>query len=196
LYLYTNPGHPLTPAARAYLDFVLSTEGQNSITMTSFATLAPSLSSETYSANRLDTVRDAQDGGHTRIRPGEVRAFEEVAGDGNRLSITFRFQSGTSDLDSRGERDVGRLVELMALPANADKRVVLIGYSSANGDYIGNRDLSRERANSLRDRLVNKYGMKDVVSAGVGSAAAVSCNLDPASSSLNQRVEVWLRKRT
>lgn len=196
LFLYTNPGKPLAPAARAYLDFLLSTGGQNAITMTGFATLAPSLSPESYSANRLEGARDALDGGRTRIRPAEARAFEDATGGGDRLSITFRFQSGTSDLDSRAEADLGRLAETMTSPANTDKQMVLIGFSSSGGDYIENRDLSRDRASSIRERLTTKYGIKDAVSVGVGSAAAVACNLDPASTAQNQRVEVWLRKRS
>lgn len=195
LYIYANPNQPLTAAARAYLDFLLSGQGQNAITMTGFATLSPSLSSETYSAARLDAVRDAQDGGHTRVRPPEARNFQEAIGGGDRLSVTLRFQSGTSELDSRAEADLGRLAATMALPANADKQVVLIGFSSAGGDYTGNRDLSRDRAGSVRERLASKYGIKDAISLGVGPAGAVACNLDPNYAQLNQRVEVWLRKR-
>ena len=195
LYIYTNPIRPPTASVRSYLAFVLSTEGQSSITMTSFATLAPSLAPKGYGANRLGAVRDAQDGGHTVVRPAEIRAFEEAAADADRLSITFRFQLGFSDLDSRAEADLGRLAETMALPANADKQVMLIGFSRTIGDYVDIRNLSQERAATIRERLVNQYGLKDVVSAGVGAAAAVACNLDPSYAPLNQHVEVWLRDR-
>jgi len=196
LYIYTNPNRPLSPGARAYLTYLLSPEGQNSINVTGFATLAPGLAPETYSANRQSVAPDAQDGGHTHIRSAEERLYAAAIQGGDRLSITFRFQAGTSDLDSRAEADLGRLAETIALPANADKQVVLVGYTSAEGDYTGNRDLSRDRAAAIRERLVKQYGVKDVVSAGVGPAAAVACNLDPAYAPLNQRVEVWLRSRS
>jgi phosphate transport system substrate-binding protein len=195
LYLYANPVKPLAPAARSYLDFVLSPEGQNAITMTGFATLTPSLSPEDYSSARLDMAAEAQDGGRTRVRAGDSRAFQEAVGGGDRLSITFRFQSGTSELDSRSIADLARLAAVIGSPANSGKQVVLIGFSSAIGDYARNRALSADRAAGIRELLTTKYGVKDVVSVGVGPAAAVACNLD-SSAALNQRVEVWLRKRS
>ena len=196
LYLYTNPARPLSPAARAYLDFILSNEGQAAVAKSGYGDLVPGLSPEAYSADRMDHVRDAQDGGHTRIRPNDARSFEEAVGSADRLSITFRFQAGTNDLDSRGEADVVRLVQLMQQPAYTTKQVVLVGYSGASGDYAEGRALSQDRAEAIRERLAAQSGLKDVVSLGVGPAAAVACNLDPNTAPLNQRVEVWLRQRT
>lgn len=196
LYLYSHPTRPLSSAARGYLDFVLSAEGQAAVAKAGFADLSPGLASEGYGADRLDSARDAQDGGRLRIRPTDVRAFEEATGGADRLSITFRFQSGTNSLDNRAEVDIGRLAAMLQQPANARMQVVLIGYSGATGDYAENRTLSRERAEAVRDRLVTGFGIKDVASIGVGPAAAVACNLDPAMGPLNQRVEVWLRKKS
>ncbi len=164
--------------------------------MTGFGTLMPSMSTDAYAADRLSAAGDAQNGGRTRIRPADQHAFEEAVGDGNRSSITFRFQTGTSSLDSRSERDIVRLGEFLALPANKDLQVVLAGFSSAAGDYAANRSLSHDRAAEIRDRLVKQYGIKDPVVIGVGPTAPVACNLDPSTAPLNQRVEVWLRRRS
>lgn len=196
LYLYSHPTRPLTPAARAFLDFVLSADGQAAVAKSGFSDLAPGVATEGYGADRLDSARDAQDGGRLRIRPTDVRAFEDATAAADRLSITFRFQAGTNTLDNRAEVDLGRLASLMQQPANAQMQVVLIGYSGATGDYNENRVLSRERAEAVRERLVTGFGIKDVMSIGVGPAAAVACNLDPAMGPLNQRVEVWLRKKS
>jgi len=196
LYLYTNPTRPLSPAAQAYLDFILSNEGQAAIAKSGYGDLAPGKAPESYGADRLDHVRDGQDGGHVRVRQTDARAFEEAVDGADRLSITFRFQAGTNDLDARGEADTNRLVQLMQQPAYANQQVVLVGYSSANGNYDEGRTLSRERAEAVRKRLVTESGLKDVVTLGVGPAAAVACNLDPNTAPLNQRVEVWLRARS
>jgi len=195
LFVYANPNRPLSPAARSYLDFLLSAEGQTAVANAGFADLSPSLSPEAYSSDRVDRVRDAQDGGRMRIRPADARAFEEAIGGGDRLSITFRFLAGGNELDARSEADVGRLTQLIQLPAYSNMQVVLIGYSGASGDYAEARALSRDRADAIRDRLVAQSGLKDVISLGIGPAAAVACNLDASTAPLNQRVEVWLRKR-
>ncbi len=194
LYMYSYPGRAPTPVTREFLQFVLGPEGQAAVAASGFADLAPSKASDNYGADRLDNVRNAQDGGRQRIRPTDVRAFEEAIGAADRLSITFRFQAGTNNLDSRAEADLGRLAEQMKLPAYEKQQMVLVGFSGAAGDYAENRTLSRERAEAIRDRLVSSYGIKDAMALGVGPAAAVACNLDPNTAPLNQRVEVWLRK--
>ena len=195
LYMYSNPGKPLSAASRAYLAYVLSGEGQTSVGMKGFATLIPSSAPETYTASRLDSMSDTQDGGHTHILPADVRSFEQAVDNAARFSITFRFQASTSALDSRAEADLGRLAEAMALPENQGRPVVLIGFTNTVGDYIGNRTLSRERAMAIRDRLNKQYGIKNVSAVGVGSTAAVACKLDESAAPLNQHVEVWLRER-
>lgn len=194
LFLYANPTRPLSASASAFLDFIESSAGQAIVAKTGKVDLSPSLAPESYADDRVDHVRDAQDGGRTRIRPLDARAFEEATTGAARLSVTFRFLAGTTILDSRGESDVTRLVQLMQEPPYRDQQVILIGFSGAGGDYSEDRALSRDRASSMRERLTS-LGLKDVVSLGVGPAAAVACNLDPDTASLNHRVEVWLRKR-
>jgi phosphate transport system substrate-binding protein len=193
LYLYANPVKPLSPSARAYLAFMLSNEGQAAVAKSGFADLVPGLSPRDYAADRVDHVSDAMDRGRTHVRPSDARAFEEAIGSAERLSITFRFQAGSTELDSRSDADVGRLAQLMQQPDYQSKRVVLVGFSSASGDYSEGRVLSRQRADAVRDRLVSQSHLKDVTSVGIGPGAAVVCNLDPSITALNQRVEVWLR---
>ena len=194
LFMYVAPGRTPNPSSAEFLKFVLSAEGQTAVAAAGFADLAPGRATDTYGAERLDGVRDAQDGGRVRVRPTDTRAFEDATAAANRLSITFRFQAGTNSLDSRAEADLVRLADVMKLPAYERSQVVLIGFSAAMGDYAENRALSRERAEAIRNRLMSDYNVKDVTAIGVGPTAAVACNLDPGTAPLNQRVEVWLRK--
>jgi phosphate transport system substrate-binding protein len=193
LYLYTAPGRAPTPAAKDFLQFALGPVGQSAVTTAGFADLQPGKADPDYGNDRLDSARDAQDGGRTRVRAPDLKAFEQAISGADRVSITFRFQAGTDDLDSRAVADIARLAALMQTPAYKDAAVSLIGFSSATGDYVENRNLSRERANAVRDRLTAS-GIQNVSAIGVGPMAAVSCNLDPATGPLNQRVEVWIHK--
>jgi len=194
-YLYTMPGRQLSPAARDFLNFTLAPEGQAALSAAGAVDLQPSLASEGYAADRLDNASNALDGGRTRIRPSDVRIFEEATQNANRLSITFRFLEGTDNLDARAEADLGRLAAMMQMADYAKAQLVLIGYSAARGDYASNRALSRDRANAVRDRLVNTLGVKNAVAFGVGPASPVACNTEGSTSaSMNQRVEAWIRK--
>ena len=193
LYLYTAAGRAPTPAANDFLQFALGPVGQAAVTTAGFANLLPGMADADYGGDRLDHARDALDGGHTRVRAPDVKAFEAATSGADRVSITFRFQAGTDALDSRAVADIARLAALMQTPAYKDASLSLIGFSSATGDYVDNRELSRERANAVRDRLM-AAGIQNVNAIGVGPMAAVACNLDPSTSPLNQRVEVWIHK--
>ena len=195
IFLYTMPGRAPSPATTEFLQLTLGPVGQAAISAAGLADLAPGKSDADYGDARLDTANNALDGGRTRVRVPDVRAFETGIAGADRLSITFRFQAGTNALDSRAEADLARLVTLMRQPAYDQSAVSLIGFSSASGDYAGNRALSKDRAEAIRDRLT-AAGLQNVTATGIGPGAAVACNLDPGTASLNQRVEVWVRKRT
>ena len=195
MYLYTMPGHPPSASASEFLQLALGPVGQAAIAASGLADLAPGKSDADYGDARLDTANNALDGGRTRVRAADVRAFEAGMTGADRLSITFRFQAGTNALDSRAEADIARLVALMRQPAYSQYTISLMGFSSASGDYTGNKALSKDRADALRERLL-AAGLQNVTAIGIGPGAAVACNLDATTAPLNQRVEVWLRKRT
>ncbi len=194
LILYSMPGRALNPAAKAFLQFTYSPAGQAALAAAELADLSASTSDPDYASLRLDTIRETMDNGRTRVRVGEVKNFEKAIAGADRLTVTFRFQSGTNNLDSRAEADIGRLAALMQQPPFNQSDMVLIGFSSSGGEYTENRILSQERADTVRDRLA-AAGVRNVTTLGVGPAGAVACNLDPTAASQNQRVEVWLRKR-
>jgi phosphate transport system substrate-binding protein len=195
MYLYSMPGRPVSPAVAEFVQLALGPVGQAAIAASGLADLAPGKSDADYGDARADTASNALDGGRTRVRAADARAFESAIAGADRLSITFRFQSGTNALDSRAEVDLSRLGALMKQPTYAQYTVALIGFSSASGDYAGNRALSKDRAEAIRDRLT-AAGLQNVTAIGIGPGAAVACNLDATTAPLNQRVEVWLRKRT
>lgn len=134
------------------------------------------------------------DGGKTPVAPSDAGAFETGIANAERLSTTSRFQAGTKKLDSPPDADIGRIGALMRQPANSRTELIVIGYSGVSGDHGENPALARERADLIRDRL-RTAGVRTVTSIGVGSAAAVACNLDPNTAPLNHRVEIWLRAR-
>lgn len=195
MYLYTMPGRTPSPAASGFLQLALGPIGQAAIESVGLADLSPGKSDADYADSRADAANNALDGGRTHVRAADSRAFVNAITDAVRLSITFRFQAGTNALDSRAEADISRLVTLMKQGVNADYAITLVGFSSASGDYVSNRALSKDRAEAVRDRLLSA-GLKDVSAIGIGPGAAVACNLDATTAPLNQRVEVWLRKRS
>ena len=193
LYLYSLPGRPLSGAARAFLEFATGPAGQAAIAASGLTDLSPGLAPPRYTQERLDAATDAKDDGGTKVPEEDIKAFKTAVTGAGRLSITFRFSTGSSDPQQASDPDIARLVNLMHQPAFDGAELTLIGFSAAAEGQDGER-LSRRRANAIRDILLLE-GIEHVTSAGAGRAAPIGCNLEEESAVLNQRVEVWVRQR-
>ncbi|MDA7747241.1 phosphate ABC transporter substrate-binding/OmpA family protein [Psychromonas sp.] len=122
----------------------------------------------------------------TKGAPKFYNDYTEVA---SRLSVNFRFESGSNKLDSKGQRDVLRLVDYMM--ENPGRRVVLMGFSDALGDDKKNMQLSIMRANVLEKELVAR-GINITAVEGLGSQLPIASNKNALGRSKNRRVEVWV----
>ncbi|MGR3323645.1 MAG: OmpA family protein [Pseudooceanicola sp.] len=102
------------------------------------------------------------------------------------------FATGSSDLSE------GAYASLKALAAyladNPDRRVALVGHTDAEGALDGNIALSRRRAQSVLERLVEKYGIPraQLDAEGMGYLAPVASNLTAEGREANRRVEAVL----
>ena len=102
------------------------------------------------------------------------------------------FQTGSSDL---GDLDFASLSELASyLVENPSKRVTLVGHTDAVGSLENNIALSRRRAGSVRQTLIDQYGVDadQVAADGVGFLSPVASNQTDAGREANRRVEVVL----
>ncbi|VUD47179.1 Phosphate-binding protein PstS 1 [Thalassocella blandensis] len=123
--------------------------------------------------------------------PEEVpQGYANLVEKGHRLSINFRFETGSAELDNKAKQDIQRLAEYMKLPENRDKRVQLIGF----GDYKQRETLalafSKLRALAVKSAL-HREGVSVEPVKGFGSYLPVASN-DGENKIRNQRVEVWL----
>ena len=108
-----------------------------------------------------------------------------------KLSIVFRFGSGSLELDEQARRDVSRVVAMMKEPKNSGKMVVLVGFSDSVGAYASNLAASRKRAEAVAEALT-KNGL-DVIALGAGEEGAIERNDIRDGREKNRRVEIWLK---
>ncbi|MEM0947518.1 MAG: OmpA family protein [Pseudomonadota bacterium] len=102
------------------------------------------------------------------------------------------FATGSAALEPRA---FPSLVELAAwLNETPDAALVLVGHSDAVGGLDGNIALSRQRAESVADRLVSAHTVApgQLRAEGVGYLAPVASNATPEGRALNRRVEAIL----
>ncbi|WP_066962540.1 PstS family phosphate ABC transporter substrate-binding protein [Microbulbifer sp. Q7] len=171
LYLYRNPGR-YNAHVDAFIHFVESHAGQQIVADVGFINLTPVALQVPAYANAPDNYR-------------------ELMETGSRLSISFRFADGSTELDNRALRDLHRLQDFMAQEENHDLSLTLVGFS----DYKANRNISdlisRFRALKVQGALLREHQMGDSRIMSVGAFAPLTGDSEQ-SPIKNSRVEVWI----
>ena len=126
-----------------------------------------------------------------------LRDFAQAVLGAGRLSVTFRFGLGSSQLDNKASSDALRLSQLLSTPQFANREVLLIGFTDSIGDSEVNKVLSVRRAQQVlaevNQQAENANGLRRVRTLGFGSAFPVACNTSETGRQMNRRVEVWVR---
>ncbi|WP_257455689.1 protein kinase domain-containing protein [Archangium lipolyticum] len=169
LYLYTPVGTRV-PMMSNLVGFALSPAGQEVVRAQGFVDLS-------VEAQVVEAC--------TRCSP-KYRQFVKGA---RRLSLDFRFRADGDTLDSRGQRDLERLV--LFLRGHTGKRLLLLGFSDARENPAASHKLSLEWAKRVGSEL-SARGVHAVEVRGFGAEMPVAPNTDPAGRERNRRVEVWL----
>jgi OOP family OmpA-OmpF porin len=102
------------------------------------------------------------------------------------------FSTGSAEL---ADGVVPALSDLAAfLAADPNRRIVLVGHTDAEGSLDGNVALSRKRAASVMERLINGYGVDaaQLSADGVGYLSPLAGNATAEGRELNRRVEAVL----
>lgn len=171
LYLYSCTLK--TAVTRQFLDFVDGPEGQSVVEKDGFISLSI----------------DAQKAVVPPSAPSRYRSLTAAA---RRLSVNFRFQSGSKLLDNKAERDLDRLVQFLAEQKNAAGPVMLLGFSDSTGPAAISQKLSEERAATVAEAL-RVRGVHPEVVTGFGSEIPIANEASEEGQARNRRVEVWVR---
>jgi outer membrane protein OmpA-like peptidoglycan-associated protein len=104
----------------------------------------------------------------------------------------LNFPTGSSTLEAGSYASLAALAGYLI--AHPDRQVALVGHTDAEGALAGNVALSRKRAVSVRDRLIEDYSVPaaQVTAEGVGFLAPRASNLTEEGRTMNRRVEVML----
>lgn len=122
--------------------------------------------------------------------PAEVVDVSSLLDRGFWVMDGLAFSSGSTQLGS------GEFAALAALSSYLKKypelRIALVGHTDSVGALAGNINLSRQRAQAVRRRLIEDYGItpERVGAEGMGYLAPRASNLTEEGRTLNRRVEV------
>jgi len=194
LFAYVN-GRKLPEKVAGLLDFITSDAAQEVVVRAGFANQAVTTASLNDQGRRLAHALIAE-----RDRPSLELLQELVASiqDAERMSLTFRFKSGSVAPDNRAERDIIRLAEMLRQGAFDGKRLLIIGFADNIGAINENQRLSQARAESVRDTLLETVGTANIgnvqfTPVGYGKLSPIGCNETEDGRDTNRRVEIWVR---
>ena len=118
--------------------------------------------------------------------------IDALLSDGHVLLDDLEFDTGANALGPGAYASLSQIAAFLI--GNPTYRVVLVGHTDSIGALDTNIALSKRRAQTVRDRLVNAYGVPSgrVTAEGMGYLAPVASNLTPEGRERNRRVEALL----
>jgi phosphate transport system substrate-binding protein len=199
-YPLTLPVYLLTPRrrlplmAREFLDFLALPVAQTAIASGGYIDRAPE--SQPMTADGLRLINAIQGAG-AETTLADLKRLVDLMDGADRLSLTFRFEDGTSTLTASSQENISDLSKLIAIGTYRNKQLILAGFSDGAGAAKANLDLSQSRTLGVLAAL--KAAAPDLASTALpqveafGEALPMACDETAAGRRLNRRVEVWVK---
>ena len=193
MYAYKSSGNA-QPMVDLLVDYLSTAEAQQLI---GFSGYVDQLMTEVPLNNLGVRFLSAALPTNTEITLVQLQSMMVELSAAHRMTITLRFEPGTTQLDGRGEADVARMAKMMADGMLAGKQIMLLGFTDSVGDGEVNQSLSEAQAEQVRQQvLTTGNGQLDparIETRGYGELSPLGCNEDIEGRRINRRVEVWMR---
>ncbi|MBL4808191.1 MAG: substrate-binding domain-containing protein, partial [Rhodobacteraceae bacterium] len=192
LYLYTREDMANETASQ-FIEFATSHAADGVVEKAGYISLGIELISQEIIRARIESDIETST---SVFEQGVMRELLVELFQWDRLSTTFRFASGSNNLERKSQLDLVRLVEhLRDLPAGTG--VALVGFTDSDGAFAANRTLSERRADEAVDAVLayaeGQVDHIDFTTFGFGELASAACNTSNEGKHVNRRVEVWIR---
>ena len=193
IYLLT-PRRRLPLLTRELLEFLPLPAAQAAVAKAGYVDRAPQRQSMTRDGLRLiNAIKGAGD--ETTLT--DLKRLVDVMDGADRLSLTFRFEDGTDQMDAASRENLTDLARLLEADIFQGQTLFLAGFSDGTGPAKDNMDLSQARAEGVLGALkiaapaLSADQMPVVVA--FGEAMPMACDETGPGRRLNRRVEVWLK---
>ena len=142
-------------------------------------------------ANAIDRAGD-------EIDLAELQRLVRTLSGHSRLTVTYRFEGGSTDLDAQSRSNVALLAEALERGVFDDRTLLFVGFSDGQGPAAINRRISNSRAGAVRDAVRAAARTVDpsrltLKTAAFGEAMPMACDEVAWGRGVNRRVEVWLQ---
>jgi len=194
MFLYI-PARRLPQLAREFLTFTRSPSAQIVIRRAGFVDQAP----EELSINQQgDRFANAISLIGSEINLADVKRLVTVLSPMKRLSTSFRFRAGSSELDAQSLSNVQELARAIETGVYDERSVSFVGFSDGQGPADGNKRIALRRANTVLAAVKKAAETVDLDTLKIsveafGEALPMACDDSAWGRQVNRRVEVWVR---
>jgi phosphate transport system substrate-binding protein len=193
IYLLT-PRRRLPLMAREFLEFLALPAAQTAIASAGYIDRSPER--QPMTADGLRLINAIQGAGEETTLT-ELKRLVDLMDGADRLSLTFRFEDGSNQMDASSAESLTDLARLLEAGVFDGEALTLAGFSDGSGAAATNLDLSQIRAAGVLAALklaaptLRDDQLPQVVA--FGEALPMACDETGPGRRLNRRVEVWLK---
>jgi len=189
MYFYTD-NHP-SAIAMEFINFVLSHTGQQLIETLGFLS-----TSKTQTQSLIKEENEEKNAIKADIlnNPTIPLNYKELIRKAEREALDFRFNPNEIMLDTLAIQEINTLIEDLK---NTKGKIILIGFSDPIGEEQKNFKLSMDRADAVKQHLIEHGITNEIVTQGFGEEPSLLLDnhpTNPVRLEKNRRVEVWLER--
>lgn len=191
--IYSAP-LPLPSVAESFLTYLESPQAQEVVQRSGFVDLdLRKMPLDRQQARVSNAIVGAGDG----VTLGDLKNFVRQLSHADRLSVSFRFEDGSTQMDGRSRRNIRILAHRIESGDFDGRELIITGFSDSQGSASGNKKIALQRARLVRTALQKAAPRADLGKVkfrvlGMGEISPIACNDDEAGRRVNRRVEIWL----
>lgn len=194
MFLYL-PVRRLPKLAREFLTYTSGPQAQHEIRRSGFVDQAPEHFGLDTQGDRLaNAIRIAG----KEVPLEELQRMIELLEPMQRLTTSFRFETGSTRPDAQSRANVTQLASALGAGLYDGKQLTFVGFSDGQGPATGNQRIALKRAKSVRDAVLNLADAVDLERVRIavdafGEAMPMACDDSDWGRQVNRRVEVWVQ---
>ncbi len=194
LFLYLPP-HRLPRIARQFLAYTQSPAAQMVIRQVGLVDQAREVTRIGLQGDRL---ANAIASGGAEVGMDELQRMIEILRPMARLSLSFRFEAGSSRPDAQSRSNILHLAQALEAGEFDARKLVFVGFSDGDGAATANARIAKLRAKTVQNAVLAavETTIPDSVELsveGFGEAMPMACDDSEWGRKVNRRVEVWVQ---
>lgn len=189
------PQRRLPKIARQFLAYAQSPEAQIVIRQAGFVDQSHELVRIGLQGDRL---ANAITSGASEVGLEELQRMVDALRPLSRLSLSFRFEPGSSRPDAQSRSNIQQLAQALESGQYDGRKMVFVGFSDGDGAAETNARIALRRAQTVRNAILAAIETTipesvEIAVEGFGEAMPMACDDTEWGRKTNRRVEIWVR---